>query len=337
VHGSNGADVMDATPGALETMSRFFVTRGVTAFVATMITAPQTDLVAGLDNARSVINNGGLPGAEVLGVHQEGPFLNVAEKGCHPVDLLVAPTPEHYKPYLEYSDVLTSMTLAPELDGAVGLIRALSDAGVVAAAGHTVGIYPEIAQAVDAGLSHSVHCFCNMGTLRRAGSGQNQPLKRVAGAVETILHEDRVTTELIGDGWHVGDTLMRLAVKTKGVERVCWVTDAMTAAGMPPGRYFVGGVEAIVEHGIARLPDNTAYASSVTTLDVCVRNGMERVGLNLRDSVRMATSTPATIVGVADRKGSLEVGKDADIVLMDANAEVKLTLARGQVVYRAED
>lgn len=139
VHGSNGADVMDATPGALETMSRFFVTRGVTAFVATMITAPQTDLVAGLDNARSVINNGGFPGAEVLGVYQEGPFLNVAEKGCHPVDLLVAPTPEHYKPYLEYSDVLTSMTLAPELDGAVGLIRALSDAGVVAAAGHTVG------------------------------------------------------------------------------------------------------------------------------------------------------------------------------------------------------
>jgi N-acetylglucosamine-6-phosphate deacetylase len=336
VHGSMGADVMDATPEALETMSKFFVTCGVTSFVPTMITAPEADLLAGLENVRSVIGNGGLPGAEALGVHQEGPFLNVAEKGCHPVELLGPPTPERYKPYLECADVLTSMTLAPELDGAVGLTRALCHAGIVAAAGHSNGVYHEIIPAIDAGLSHVVHFFCNMSTLRRAGAGHDQPLKRVAGAVETFLYDDRVTTELIGDGWHVGDVLMRLAVKVKGVERVCWVTDAMMAAGMPPGRYFVGGVEAIVEHGIARLPDNTAYASSVTTLDACVRNGIERVGLSLRDSVRMASLTPATIVGVDDRKGSLEAGRDADVVVMDANANVQLTMARGQVVHRAE-
>jgi N-acetylglucosamine-6-phosphate deacetylase len=149
------------------------------------------------------------------------------------------------------------------------------------------------------------------------------------------LYDDRLTTELIGDGWHVGDALMKLAIKTKGVERVCWVTDAMTAAGMPPGRYFVGGVEAIVENGIARLPDNTAYASSVTTLDVCVRVGLERVGLNLRQSVRMATLTPAAVIGVDDRKGSLEPGKDADIVIIDSDVNVQLTMARGQVLYRA--
>jgi len=336
VHGSKGADVLDATPEALETMSDFFVSHGVTGFVGTMVTAPPTDLLAGLENVRSVVRNGGLSGAEILGVHQEGPFLSRAEKGCHPVDLLVAPTPEDYARYLEYADVLTSMTLAPELDGAVGLVRALCDAGVVAAAGHTNGVYHEIKPAIDAGLSHGTHCFCNMSTLRRAGSQHAQPLKRVAGAVETILHDDRVTTELIGDGWHVGDTLMKLAVRVKGVERVCWVTDAMSAAGMPPGRYFVGGVEAIVEHGIARLPDNTAYASSVTTLDVCVRNGIERLGLSLRDSVRMATLTPATVIGVQDRKGSLEVGKDADVVILDADANVQFTMARGQVVYRAE-
>lgn len=335
VHGSKGADVLDATPEALQTMSVFFVAHGVTAFVATMVTAPPADLLAGLENVRSVMQNEGLPGAEVLGVHQEGPFLNPAEKGCHPRELLVPPTPKRYEPYLEYADVLSSMTLAPELDGAVGLIRALCNAGVVAAAGHTIGVHHELVPGIDAGLSHAVHCFCNMGTLRRAGAGHDQPLKRVAGAVETILYDDRVTTELIGDSWHVGDTLMKLAVKAKGVERVCWVTDAMTAAGMPPGRYFIGGVEAIVEHGIARLPDNTVYASSVTTLDVCVRNGVERVGLDLRDSMRMATLTPATVMGVADRKGSLEAGKDADVVIMDARANVRLTMARGQVVYRA--
>jgi len=333
VHGSKGADVLDATPEALETMSSFFATHGVTAFAATMITAPDADLLAGLENVRSVKRNGGLSGAEVLGVHQEGPFLNPAEKGCHPVELLVPPTPDRYAPYLEYADAMVSMTLAPELDGAVDLIQDLRSAGVVAAAGHTVGIYPEIQPAIQAGLSHAVHCFCNMGTLRRAGPGAAQPLKRVAGAVESILYDDRITTELIGDGWHVGDGLMKLAVKVKGVERVCWVTDAMSAAGMPPGRHFVGGVEAIVEHGIARLPDNTAYASSVTSLDVCVSNGPKLLDLSLSDSIRMASLTPATIIGVQNRKGSLEVGKDADVIVIDADVNVKTTVTRGKVVY----
>ena len=335
VHGSNGADVLESTPQALETMSRFFVTRGVTAFAAAMVTAPADVLLAALDSARGVMQNGGLSGAELLGMHQEGPFLNVAQKGCHPPELLVAPTPERYRPYLEYSDAMVSMTLAPELDGAVELVRALRNAGVVAAAGHSQGVYHEIVPAIDGGLSHSVHFPCNMSTLRRAGPAHDQPLKRVAGAMETFLYDDRVTTELIGDGWHVGDMLMKLAVKVKGTDRVCWVTDAMAAAGMPPGRYFIGGVEAVVEHGIARLPDNTSYASSVTTMDVCVGTGIERLGLSLRDSVRMATLTPATIVGVDGRKGSLEMRKDADIVILDQTARVHMTMARGSVLYNA--
>ena len=329
VHGSYGADVLDAIPDSLETMSRFLATRGVTSFVPTMITAPTEDLLAGLDNARRVQQAGGLSGAEMLGIHQEGPFLNPAQKGAHPEELLVCPTPERYAPFLEYADVLTSMTLAPELEGALGLIRALRDRTVVAACGHSIAIHRELVLAIEAGLSHAVHCFCNMGTLRRDN------LKRVAGVVETVLCDDRLTTELIADGWHIGDALMKLAVKVKGVERVCLVTDAMTAAGMPPGRYFVGGVEAIVEDGIARLPDNSAYASSVTTMDVCVRNAVERIGLELSEAVRMASLTPATVVGVEERKGSLEPGKDADVVVMDENANVRLTVARGVVVYRA--
>ena len=331
VHGSYGADVLDATPEALQTMSRFLATRGVTSFVPTMITAPTEDLLAGLANARRVKGTGRLPGAEMLGVHQEGPFLNPAQKGAHPEKLLVSPTPERYAPFLEYADVLTSMTLAPELEGAIGLIRALRDRGVVAACGHSMAIHREFVPAIEAGLSHAVHCFCNMGTLRRDN------LKRVAGVVETVLYDDRLTTELIADGWHIGDTLMKLAVKVKGVERVCLVTDAMAAAGMPPGRYFVGGVEAIVEDGIARLPDNTAYASSVATMDVCVLNAVERIGLKLSEAVRMASLTPATVVGVEERKGSLEPGKDADVVVLDENANVRLTVVRGKVVYRAQD
>ncbi|MCK4284519.1 MAG: amidohydrolase family protein, partial [Candidatus Brocadiae bacterium] len=183
VHGSHGADVLDATPEALETMSRFFVTRGVTSFVPTMITAPTEDLLAGLDNVRRVQRAGGLPGAEVLGIHQEGPFLNPEQKGAHPEELLVCPTPERYAPFLEYADVLTSMTLAPELEGAVDLVRALRERGVVAACGHSVAIHREFLPAIEAGLSHAVHCFCNMGTLRRDN------LKRVAGVVQDRLHD----------------------------------------------------------------------------------------------------------------------------------------------------
>jgi len=330
VHGSAGADVMDATGEVLEKMSAFFVTRGVTSFVATSLTAPDDKLLAVLQCARETIAGGGPTGAELLGVHQEGPFLNAEQKGAHPPELLSCPTPDRYEPFLEYADVMRMMTLAPELDGAVRLIEDLRTAGIVASLGHSHGIARTISPGIDAGITHAVHCFCNMSTLRR------DKLKRVAGAVETILHDDRVTTELIADGWHVGDALMSLAVKVKGPERVAFVTDAMMAAGMPPGRYVLGEVEAVVEGGIARLPDWSAYASSVTTMDTCVRNGMKLMGLSLADAVRMATLTPATIIGVDDRKGSLTVGKDADIVIMDEDANILQTFARGKRAFSAQ-
>lgn len=331
VHGSFGADVIDATPEAFNTMSNFFVTRGVTAFLATALTMPDPDFIGVLECVRGIQKNGNLPAAEVLGVHMEGPFLSIEQKGCHPVELLVNPNPKQYQPFLEYADVLKEMTLAPELEGAPQLVRDLCKAGVLATAGHTNGIVREMMPAIDAGISHAVHFFCNMGHFRRDN------LKRVAGAMETLLYDDRITTELIADGWHIGDMIMKLTVKVKGIDRVCFVTDAMTAAGMPPGRYFIGNVEAIVENGIARLPDNTAYASSVTTMDVCVRNGVHRMDLSLKDAVRMATLTPATIIGIDDRKGSLEKGKDADVVIMDHDANIQKTIARGRLAFELEE
>ncbi len=327
VHGSNGGDVIDATPEALEKMSSFFVTRGVTSFLATALTVPEKEFIKVLECVRSVRSSGNLSGAQVLGVHMEGPFLNVEQKGCHRPELLGNPRPNEYRKYLEYDDVVKMVTLAPEMDGAVELVKALRSKNIVAAAGHSNGIYRDMIPAIDAGMTHAVHFFCNMGNFRRDN------LKRVAGAMETLLYDDRITTELIADGWHVGDILMRITVKVKGPEKVCFITDAMSAAGMPEGKYKIGGLEAIVKDGIAKLLDNSAYASSVTTMDVCVRNGMERIGLNLADSVRMASLTPATVIGINDRKGSLEKGKDADIVIMDKNANVKKTLVNGKVVF----
>ena len=161
-------------------------------------------------------------------------------------------------------------------------------------------------------------------------------LKRVAGVVETLLCDDRVTAGLIGDGWHVGQQLMKLLIKVKGVNKVCFVTDAMPAVGLPDGIHQIGEVEAVVENGIARLRDNTAYAGSVTTMDVCLRNGISQAGLSLAEAIRMSSLTPAEIMGVDSRKGSLEKGKDADVVIFNKDLEVRKTVGMGTVIHERE-
>ena len=154
--------------------------------------------------------------------------------------------------------------------------------------------------------------------------------------MESLLYDDRVTAELIGDGWHVGPQLMKLLIKVKGVEKVCFVSDAMPAVGLPDGIHRIGEVEAVVERGIARLRDNSAYAGSVATMDVCLRVGISQLGLALSDAVRMCSLTPAGIMGVERRKGSIEKGKDADIAIFGRNLEVKKTIVRGTLVYERE-
>jgi N-acetylglucosamine-6-phosphate deacetylase len=330
VHGGKGADVTKITPETFKILAGFFAGHGVTSYLATALTSPGNVIFEVLDKVRSIIGSLQVNGANILGVHMEGPYLSPAQSGAHPRSLLSLPRPEHYMPFLEYSDVLRQMTLAPELDGAAFLVRDLRKKGIVAAAGHTDGIFPEIIRAIDEGITHATHFFCNMSHFRRDN------LKRVAGAVETLLYDDRITGELIADGWHLDPSLMKLLLKVKSCERVCFVTDAMPATGLPDGRYFMGEVEAIVEKGIARLPDNSAYAGSVTTMDVCVRNGMSLLDLSLQDSLRMATLTPSEIIRVDKRKGSLEKNKDADIIIIDENANVLKTIIMGKLFYTGE-
>lgn len=327
VNGAMGADVTKVTPDSFLTMGKFFAGHGVTSFLATAITSRDEVFIEVLKHVRELLRHEQPDGAQVLGVHMEGPYLSPMQSGAHPQSLLSLPKPEHYLPFLEYSDVLKKMTLAPELDGAPQLVRDLKKRGIVAAAGHTDGIFNEIMPAINEGISHATHFFCNMSHFRR------DQLKRVAGVVETLLFDDRVTGELIADGWHLDPLLMKLLVKIKGIERVCFVTDAMPATGMPEGLYFIGDVEAIVENGIARLPDNSAYAGSVTTMEVCVRIGISQMELSFQDSLRMATLTPAEILGVNDRKGSLEKNKDADILIMDENVTVLKTIIKGKLIY----
>jgi N-acetylglucosamine-6-phosphate deacetylase len=328
VNGAMGADATNAGEETFGTMGAFFVRHGVTSYLATVITTQNENFIYVLSLAREYIRTGNRNGAELLGIHMEGPYISPGQSGAHPREYLALPVPGHYLPFLEYSDVLKKVTLAPELEGAAGLVKELRDRGIVAAAGHTNGIYPEMIGAIDAGITHATHFFCNMSNFRR------ENLKRVAGAAETLLYDDRVSGELIGDGWHLDNALMNLLVRVKGVEKTCFVTDAMPAAGMPDGKYFLGNVEAVVEKGVARLPDNSAYAGSVTTMDVCLRHGIFSMGLPIADALRMTTLTPAEIIGVSDRKGSIAKGKDADLMILDDSANVIMTIAGGKVVYR---
>jgi len=329
VNGAMGADVTKVEEDTFSTMGNFFVKNGTTSYLGTAITSADHDFIKVLEHARNYMKKDAGNGAELLGIHMEGPYLSHGQSGAHPKRFLSLPKPDHYMQFLEYNDVLKKMTLAPELEGATQLVKDLKNKGVIAAAGHTDGIYKEMISAIDEGVNHATHFFCNMSHFRRDG------LKRVAGAVESLLYDDRITGELIADGWHVGPMLMNLLVKVKGIDRVCFVTDAMPAVGLPPGKHKIGDVEAIVENGIARLPNNSAYAGSVTTMDVCVRNGISEMGLSITDSIRMSALTPAEIIGIGDRKGSLEKGKDADIVIFDKDINVRKTIALGKLLFSA--
>jgi len=324
IHGVGGYSSLDGEVASLQAMSLLLTRHGVTSWVPTTGSAPLDDIEGALVAIRQAMR-ADTGGAEILGGYVEGPYLSAEERGAHPVELLIAPRPEEYSKLLKHADVMRVFTVAPELPGALELIRELKKLNILVSVGHSVAIDEELSRAVDAGLSHATHMFCNMGTLRRAN------LRRVAGLVESILLDDRVTTEIITDGYHIAPSLMKLALKVKGPENLAIITDGSSLSGLPPGSYTRSGRDIILEEEISYVADRSAYAGSVATMDHCLRVAIESMDLALPDAFRMASLTPATILGVADRKGSLETGKDADVAILDDDLRVVHTVARGRV------
>ncbi len=326
VHGINGHDALDGGVASLQAMSRALARHGVTAWVPSLASAPLAALDAAIAAGRQAMASPQPGTAEILGVHIEARYLNPQERGAHPLALLALPRREEWEALLRHEGAVRVFTLAPELPGALELVRALKARGIVASAGHSIAVDEEFQRAVEAGLSHATHLFCNMGSLRRVD------IRRVAGLVESVLLDDRVTAEIIADGYHIAPSLMRLALKVKGPERLALVTDGSRLTGLPPGRYTDQGRELILEEHITYLADRSAYAGSVASMDHCLRSAVESMDLSLPVALRMASLTPATILGVDGRKGSLEPGKDADIVILDAGLHVRGVVAGGQIV-----
>jgi N-acetylglucosamine-6-phosphate deacetylase len=326
-HGALGHDLLNSTPLELEAITSFLPSHGVTAFVPAVVTSPIQETLRVLELARRILSGPRLAGAEILGIHLEGPHLDHEMRGAHRGDVIRKPTPEETAAILAYSEVIAWVTLAPELPGSLELIRTLKSKGIVVSAGHTLALEPDIERAVEAGLSHVTHLYCNTGSFRRLN------LTRVSGVTEAALLDDRLTTEIIADGYHVSSGLMKLAYKAKGAGRLAVVTDASPLLGMPPGRYNLWGIEVILEEQITYLPDRSAFAGSVTTMDRCLRNVVHLMEAPLEDALRMVSTTPACILGVGDRKGSLAPGKDADVVVLDTDLQVTHTIVAGQLAY----
>jgi N-acetylglucosamine-6-phosphate deacetylase len=271
-------------------------------------------------------------GAAFGGIHLEGPYFAYEQRGAQDPRFLRNPDPKEYLEILDRSDDIARWSIAPELPGALAFGRELVKRGIQPAIAHTNAIYEEVLDAFENGFRHITHFYsCMTGITRRNAF-------RYAGVIESGYLIDGMTVEIIADGVHVPESLLKLIYKIKGPENIALVTDSMRAAGMPEGRSILGGLkdgqEVLVEDGVAKLLDRTAFAGSVATADRLVRT-MHQVGeVPLIDCVRMMTATPARIAGIDNRKGSLLPGKDADIVIFDENINIKTTIIEGNVIYK---
>ncbi|MFD0828950.1 N-acetylglucosamine-6-phosphate deacetylase [Neobacillus sp. M.A.Huq-85] len=328
IHGVNGADVMDATPEALENMTAALPKEGTTSFLATTMTQEKTEIENALINAVNFIETQSTQGnAEILGIHLEGPFVNKKRAGAQPIEHIIDPNLSLFKKWQNLSKGnIKLVTIAPERPGGIELIRYLKENGVIASIGHTDAAYEEVITAIDAGANHVTHLFNQMRGLHHREPG-------VAGAA---LLRDELIAEMIVDGVHVRPEMIELAYKLKRKEGLILITDSMRAKCLKNGQYDLGGQQVNVRDGKAFLDDGT-LAGSILRLGDAVKNILTFTGCSLEDAIEMTSVNPAKQLNIYDRKGSIAAGKDADIVILDDQLEVYMTICRGKVAYKKEE
>lgn len=330
VHGGGGHDFMDGTVEAYVKAAEKHAQHGTTSLVPTTLTSTNEEL----KNTFSVFKEAkskNVNGAEFLGLHLEGPYFAMEQKGAQDPRYIRNPSPEEYMEILGWSDDIIRWSAAPELEGALEFGRKLKGSGILPSIAHTDAIHEQIEEAFENGFTHITHLYSGMSGVRRINA------YRYAGVIESAFIIDDMTVEIIADGVHLPASLLKLIYKVKGPSKIALVTDSMRAAGMPEGDYILGslkdGQKVIVEDGVAKLLDRTAFAGSVATTDRLVRTMITLAGVPLLEAVRMATQTPAAVIGVEKTKGSLAEGKDADVIVFDKDINIKLTVVNGKIVY----
>lgn len=328
-HGAGGADFMDGTVEAYLTAARMHARHGTTLLYPTTLTSTNEALYESFETYRKArLEN--RDGAAFGGMHLEGPYFNPEFAGAQDRRYLRNPRPEEYREILDRCPDLARWSFAPELDGAAEFAAELKRRGIVASIGHTNATFGECDAAWRAGAAHMTHFYSCMSTISRRNAF------RYAGTIEYGYFQDGMTVEIIADGIHVPADLLHLLLKIKGAERISLVTDSMRAAGMPEGQSILGGLAdgqpVIVEDGVAKLLDRSAFAGSVATADRLVRTMVREAGCSIPEAVRMMTENPARVMGIARRKGSILPGKDADVVIFDDDINVQKTIIAGKTI-----
>ena len=334
VHGGDGADFMDGTAEAFTTICRAHVRHGTTSLLPTTTVARHHQHLAFLTTCRR-LRQEWTGGARILGAHFYGPYFGPEACGCHPREAVRAPEPAEYAAYLEFADSIVTATVAPELPGAEGFIRACRARGIRGNAGHTHATFEQMEAAIGWGVRHVDHLFCAMSD--RARLRQTQPYPMRGGVLEATLFFDELTTEVIADGKHLQRELLLLAYKVKGPDRLALVTDCNRALDQPDGEYLFGprdgGAPFRRHDGVGVMPDGQALASGVMGMDHAVRTFHELTGVPLVEVVRMASLTPARVAGREQEIGSIKPGKLADLVVLDGALRVRQVYVGGQLIH----
>lgn len=322
IHGARGHDVMDGNAEALCAISHALAAEGVTGFLATTMSAADEQVESLLKIMPQAMSQA--KGAAILGLHLEGPFIAESKKGAQIAGVERAPKPGLIRHWQELAQgAIKLVTLAPELPGAFAFIHSLHEMNIIASIGHTNATYDETRAAIAAGCTQATHLFNAM-----RGLHQREP-----GAVTAILLSDRVSAELIADGLHLHPAIIDLVLKLKGKDRLLLVTDAMRAKCMGDGQYELGGQEVKVRAGKVTLKDGT-LAGSILRMPEALKNMVQFSHCSFADAIGMATLNPARVLQLDRRKGSIEVGKDADMVVMNADHGVVLTMREGREIFR---
>ncbi|PZE20209.1 N-acetylglucosamine-6-phosphate deacetylase [Paenibacillus xerothermodurans] len=322
VHGGHGYDFMVADVVGLDAITCFHARHGTTGMLATTVTASKTDLDRVLENVMHYIA-GSMPYAQLLGVHLEGPFISPDWPGAQNPQYIMPPQLAWLEEWSRlFPGLIRMQTLAPEVDGALTYIEALTNKGIVAALGHTNATYEQVLTAVQHGLSHAVHTFNAMRALHH----------REPGAVGAVLTSPTIMAEVIADGHHVHPACISLLAQQKGPDHLVLITDAIAAAGLGPGVYQLGGLDVVVQDGVARLREGGNLAGSTLTMIDAFRFAVRQAGISVEHASRMASGNPARKLGIDHFTGAIEPGRQADVLLLDHELELQRVWIHGRTI-----
>ena len=322
VHGGGGRDFMEGTEEAFRVAVNAHLQNGTTAIFPTLSSSTVPMIEAACETCDKMMAE---PDSPVLGLHLEGPYFNPKQAGAQIPEWIKAPVKDEYAPLLDKYKCLKRWDEAPELPGSIEFIECCKEHGVLPSIGHTRATYEDVHRANEAGMTHATHFYNAMPVVYK-----NREFK-VAGTVASIFAEQNMTVEMIADGIHVPPIMLRMIYQIKGVEKTALVTDSLACSCTHGDAAFDPRV--ILEDGVCKLADRSALAGSIATMDRLIRTCVQQAGIPLEDAFRMSSETPARIMGVLDRKGTLEAGKDADIVLYTPEAlELKYVMQMGREV-----